>query len=68
MKANDRKTQRAHVFLAMIQKNLCRTKDSADAFLLRDPVHYLKTSLLDSYENGEHMLLWPDIARGWVVL
>lgn len=67
MKASERETQRTHVFMAMIRKNLCRTKVSADVFLLGDPVRYLKTSLLDSYEDGEHMLVWPDMTHGWVI-
>jgi len=68
MKATERETGLSRVYNAMVKKNLCSTHSEVESFIMDEPLSYLKSVCLDSYENGSHPLFWPDLSRGWVVI
>ena len=68
MKASERETGLSRVYNVMVQKEICSTESEADSFIMDEPVRYLKSVCLDSYENGSHLLFWPDLSRGWIVI
>lgn len=68
IKATERGTNLVHVYFAGIKKEICETQNKADLFIMGSPIEYLKSSLLDRYENGSHLNIWPDFSNGWIVI
>jgi hypothetical protein len=69
IKATERGTSLGHVYFAAIKKTeVCDTQDKADSFIIGRPIEYLKSSLLDRYENGTHLLIWPELSNSWMVI
>ena len=68
IKANEHETNLGHVYFAAIKKEFCVTQKKADLFIMERPIEYLKSSLLDRYENGAHLLIWPNLSNGWIVI
>lgn len=68
MKATERETALSRVYTAMVKKDICSTQNDAESFIMDEPLRYLKSVCLDSYEDGSHLLFWPDLSRGWVVI
>ena len=53
-------------FSALIQKTIASEKQYADAFVMTDPLDYLK-DLLESTVNGQTPLVWP-MRTDWIVM
>ena len=68
IKASERRTNLGHVYFAGIKREVCDTQNKADSFIMGSPIEYLKSSLLDRYENGSHLLIWPNLSNGWIVI
>lgn len=68
MKATERQTGLSRVYKAMVKKEICATQNDAESFIMDKPLRYLESICLDNYEDGSHLLFWPDLSRGWVVI
>jgi len=68
IKTTERRTNLVHVYFAGIKKEVCGTQNEADLFIMGSPIEYFKTTLLDRYENGSHLWIWPDFSNGWIVI
>lgn len=55
-------------FRGLILKSTAATQALADAFVLTDPLEFVRHSLLDNYDNGSTPIYWPNLAPGWVVI
>jgi hypothetical protein len=68
IKVTEIETNLGRVYFAGIKKEICDTKKKADSFIMSSPIEYLKLSLLDRYENGSHLKIWPNLSNGWIVI
>ena len=63
----DRNSGHKRTYQVMVLKSYVADPKQADAFVLTDPVEYLRHVCLDSYAEGSHQMFWPDLTRGWIV-
>ena len=65
---NAKESDLNHIFKAIVSKTLCSSSETADQFVVTEPVEYLKSILLEKFKDGRSPIYWPDISDGWVVL
>lgn len=60
----DRSTE----YRVIIMKTKCPSTEQAKLFVMAEPLIFLKSAFLETYVNGIHPILRPDLSPGWVVV